>query len=93
MIQSEIKALEVINNAFRNSNYDIFLVGGCVRDLLMRRTPKDWDLTTPATPDEIIDICIKNNIKYIETGIKYGTITLIVEDIPFEVTTFRKDVY
>lgn len=93
MIPIRIKALEAINNAFADSGYDIFIVGGCVRDLLMHRTPKDWDLTTLATPDEIIDICIKNNIKYIETGIKYGTITLVVKDISFETTTFRKDVY
>lgn len=91
MVPIRIKALEVINSAFINSGYDIFIVGGCVRDLLMRRTPKDWDLTTSATPDEIIDICTKNNIKYIETGIKYGTITLMVKDIPFETTTFRRD--
>ena len=91
MVPIRIKALEVINSAFIDGGYDIFIVGGCVRDLLMHRTPKDWDLTTSATPDEIIDICIKNNIKYIETGIKYGTITLMVKDIPFETTTFTSD--
>lgn len=59
MVPIRIKALEVINSAFINGGYDIFIVGGCVRDLLMRRTPKDWDLTTSATPDEMIDICTK----------------------------------
>lgn len=90
-ISTTIKALEIINNSFRNSNYDVFLVGGCIRDKIMQRQVKDYDLATNAKPNEIIAICEKNNIAAYESGIKYGTVTLIVGDIPFEVTTFRLD--
>lgn len=91
MVPQTIKALETINNVFKNSGYNIYIVGGCVRDLIMHRMPKDWDLTTQARPNEVITICENNELQYFESGIKYGTITILINNIPFEVTTFRKD--
>ena len=84
------EAFELIN-LFHDNNYNAYLVGGSVRDLLMSREIKDIDITTDATPSQIINIAIKNNLKYIETGITHGTITIIYKDIPMEVTTFRVD--
>ena len=85
-------ALHILNNAFSYTNHELYLVGGCVRDLIMNRIPKDWDLTTSATPDEIKNICKSCKLTYYPTGEKYGTITVIVEDFSFETTTFRKDI-
>ena len=76
---------------FDSNAYEIFLVGGAVRDLLLGKTPKDYDLTTIATPDQIIELCEKNNLKYIPTGLQHGTITIVFEDLPIEVTTYRID--
>jgi len=45
-----------VTDTIKNSGYEVFLVGGCVRDLIMKRIPKDWDITTNATPDEIISL-------------------------------------
>ena len=78
-------------NLFHDHNHEAYLVGGSVRDLLMSREIKDIDITTDATPSKIIEVANKNNLKYIETGIKHGTITIIYKDIPMEVTTFRVD--
>lgn len=64
-----------------------FLVGGCVRDLLRGQAPKDWDLATSATPDQVI-ACFK---KVIPTGIEHGTVTVVVERQHVEVTTFRAE--
>jgi tRNA nucleotidyltransferase (CCA-adding enzyme) len=64
-----------------------YIVGGCVRDSLLGRTPKDWDITTDATPNEI-----KSTFNYtIDTGLQHGTVTVMVNNTPFEVTTFRID--
>ena len=83
-------AYELIN-LFSDSNYNAYLVGGSVRDNLMDREIKDVDITTNATPQQIIQFAIQNNSKYIETGITHGTVTIIYKDIPIEVTTFRVD--
>lgn len=80
-----------ISEIFKNNGYKMLLVGGCVRDSIMGEKPHDWDLCTDATPDEILDICKKNNIKFIPTGLKHGTITAILNSEPFEITTFRID--
>lgn len=84
------KAFELID-LFHDHNHESYLVGGSVRDLLMERPIKDIDITTDATPSQIISIATKNNLKYIENGITHGTITIIYKDIPMEVTTFRVD--
>lgn len=84
------EAFELIN-LFHNNNHKAYLVGGSVRDLLMEKPIKDIDITTNATPLQIIECSIENNLKYIETGIKHGTDTILYKDVPMEVTTFRVD--
>ncbi len=71
------------------NEYECFAVGGCVRDSLMNIIPDDWDFTTNATPDEIIE-CFKD-YKLITVGQKYGTIGVVCNNSVYEITTFRKD--
>lgn len=72
--------------------FEAYVVGGCVRDSLLGIEPHDWDICTSATPDEVLAICAKRGIKTIETGLKHGTVTIVMDDgIPYEVTTFRID--
>ena len=76
-----------IIDILNNSGFEAFIVGGCVRDLILHKTPKDWDITTSAPCDTICHLFPKT----IPTGIKYGTITVILNNKSFEVTTYRKD--
>ena len=77
---------------FAESGYDIYFVGGCVRDCLLSLPIKDIDLATTALPSEIIKVAKENGVKAINTGFQFGTITLIYEKVQYQVTTFRKDV-
>lgn len=74
-------------NTLKQSGYDAFLVGGCVRDMLLGITPLDYDITTSATPEQIKN-CFERTV---DTGIKHGTVTVIVDKTPVEVTTFRTE--
>ena len=69
--------------------FEAYVVGGCVRDSLMGRTPKDWDVCTNALPDEVLRVFRKFHV--IKTGLKHGTVTVMVDHQPVEVTTFRID--
>lgn len=69
--------------------FEAYVVGGCVRDSLMGRTPKDWDVCTNALPDDVLRAFRKFHV--IKTGLKHGTVTVMVNRIPVEVTTFRID--
>lgn len=76
-----------------NSGFEAYIVGGCVRDTIMGRKPKDFDVATSAKPDEI-KRCFgdpEEGYGIIETGVKYGTVTVVSEDENIEVTTFRID--
>lgn len=69
--------------------HSAYVVGGCVRDTILGRIPHDWDLCTSATPSEMLQIFV--NKKIIETGLKHGTITVIENGEPYEITTYRID--
>ena len=88
VVTSSIKKLDKV---FKNSNYELRIVGGAVRDIALGKIPKDIDFATDATPDEMIAILDKANIKHIPTGIDHGTITAIIGREPFEITTLRAD--
>ncbi|WP_024653344.1 CCA tRNA nucleotidyltransferase [Borrelia persica] len=77
-----------ISKIFSNNNYEFFLVGGALRDLLLKKRPYDFDFTTNATPKEIMKLFPKN----IQTGIKHGTISIIFNKKIFEITTYRIDI-
>lgn len=85
--QSALKILDALEAA----GFEAFVVGGCVRDALMGRAPNDWDITTSARPEQIKAVAADADFKTIDTGIKHGTVTVIVNHEPFEVTTYRAD--
>ncbi len=84
------KIFGAINNY--NDTSEIRYVGGCVRKILNDEKTDDIDLATNLTPDQVKQCLDKNQIKFFETGIEHGTITAVIEDQNFEITTLRKDV-
>ena len=76
-----------IYNTLTKAGFQCYLVGGSVRDLLMKRPIEDLDIATDALPEQIENLFRRT----IPTGIKHGTITVLINGIPFEVTTFRSD--
>lgn len=80
-----------IFNVFLKEGDEIMLVGGCVRDFLMNKVINDYDLATKYKPDKVEAILKYNNISYFKTGIKFGTITAIINDKKIEITSLRKD--
>ena len=75
-----------------SDNGEIRYVGGCVRKIINNENVDDIDLATNLTPPEISEALKKKNIKFYETGITHGTITAIINEIKFEITSLRKDV-
>ena len=88
-IEIDKKAQKVIS-MLESKGYNAYVVGGCLRDILLGRKSQDIDITTDALPNEIIDV-FKDSYKVIETGVKYGTVTVIIEASPIEITTFRSE--
>ena len=76
----------VIDNLYSNG-FEAFLVGGCVRDMLMGATPNDYDIATNALPEQVEKIFERTVL----TGAKHGTVTVIVDKTPIEVTTYRTE--
>lgn len=76
-----------IIDKFYKNNFDAFIVGGCLRDLLLNINPKDYDITTSAKPEDTISLFSKT----IPTGIKHGTVTVVINNNNYEVTTFRTE--
>ena len=81
--------VNAVLSRLERSGYEAYIVGGCVRDLLLGRTPKDYDVTTSANTDEMA--AAFDGMKVIPTGVKHGTLTVMSEGNPVEVTTFRTD--
>ena len=76
-------------HTLQNNGHSAYIVGGCVRDSILGRTPHDWDICTSATPSEMLEIF--KDRKIIETGLQHGTVTVVVNGEPYECTTFRID--
>lgn len=88
----EIKLPSQVKNIItrlEQNGFEAYAVGGCVRDSLLGLKPNDWDVTTSAPPEKA-EQCF-DGFKIIETGLKHGTITLIVDSMPVEITTYRVD--
>lgn len=81
------KAVQKIIDTFYINNYEGFMVGGCVRDSLLGNNPKDYDITTSAPPE------VTQNLfnKTIPTGLKHGTVTVVINNENYEVTTYRTE--
>ena len=67
--------------------YEAFVVGGCVRDSILGKEPADWDITTSALPEQVKALFPRT----IDTGLKHGTVTIMMDKIGYEVTTYRID--
>lgn len=80
------KVIMIINN-LQLHGYEAFAVGGCVRDSILARRPEDWDITTSARPEEIKELFRHT----VDTGIKHGTVTVVLGKDTYEVTTYRID--
>jgi len=71
---------------------DLYLVGGAVRDILMGQKPEDLDFATSAPPEEVMRLAKAHGLEAVPTGIAHGTVTILIDHHPYEVTTFRRDV-
>lgn len=80
------KAAEIIQILMSNG-FEAYVVGGCVRDSFLGRKPGDWDITTSARPEEVKRIFSRT----VDTGIEHGTVTVLMDQETFEVTTYRVD--
>lgn len=83
------KNVKTIIKILNTHNYEAFIVGGCVRDSVIGLTPHDWDICTNAKPEEIKK-CFEN-FNTFDSGIKHGTISVVLDGEVFEVTTYRID--
>ncbi|MEG1138718.1 MAG: CCA tRNA nucleotidyltransferase [Lachnospiraceae bacterium] len=81
------KKVNTIIHTFQTHGYEAYAVGGCVRDSVLGRVPEDWDITTSAMPWQTKALFRRT----FDTGIAHGTITVLIEDEAFEVTTYRID--
>lgn len=88
----ELHLPEKVNNAIellKNNGFEAYAVGGCVRDMVMGIQPHDFDITTSAFPEETKEVF--KDFRIVETGIKHGTVTVIIDREPLEITTYRID--
>ncbi|QDX94675.1 CCA tRNA nucleotidyltransferase [Brevibacillus laterosporus] len=79
--------VQIVLDILHENGHSAYLVGGCVRDHLLNREPKDYDISTSAKPEEVQQLFDKT----IPTGIKHGTVTVVLDGENIEVTTYRKD--
>lgn len=83
--------MQQLNKLFTKNKFEIRIVGGAVRDVVLNKAPKDIDLATDATPVEMQKMFDSAGIKHIPSGIEHGTITAIINGEEFEITTLRSD--
>ena len=76
---------------FQNQNYKLKLVGGCVRKLITEEKIDDMDIAINIEPEKIKKVLVEQKIKFVQTGITHGTITVLINDFKFEITSLRKD--
>ena len=83
------RAAAMIIKRLNAHGHQAYAVGGCVRDSLLGIRPNDWDICTSALPEEMQAIFRDQHV--VETGLKHGTLTVVIDHEPYEVTTFRVD--
>ena len=83
--------VKTIARILKSAGHSCYAVGGCVRDSIMGRTPNDWDVATSARPDEMLSIFNLAGVRTIPTGLKHGTVTLLIGGETYECTSFRID--
>ena len=82
-------AVSVLLTRLKQAGFLAYVVGGCVRDSLLGLEPHDWDICTSALPEQMQEIF--RGLHTVETGLKHGTLTVMMDHVPYEVTTFRVD--
>lgn len=85
------KAIHKLFDIFKENGHELYLVGGCVRDFIMDTQFVDYDMATSATPEEMLLLTTKYDLKVVPTGIKHGTLTFIIDHLHVEITTFREE--
>ncbi len=83
--------VQAVLHALHDAGHEAYVVGGCVRDSLLGATPKDWDITTSALPEQTEQAALAAGLKTFRTGIKHGTISVLSGGITVECTTYRVD--
>ena len=81
------RGAQTIIETLTDHGHEAYIVGGCVRDMLLNREPEDWDITTSAKPQEIKALFRRT----VDTGIEHGTVTVLIGGDSYEVTTYRMD--
>lgn len=79
--------VKTIIETLEENGFEAYVVGGCVRDSILAKKPQDWDITTSACPEEVKSVFRRT----VDTGLKHGTVTVLLGDDQFEVTTYRID--
>lgn len=82
--------VKIVLEALHNNGHLAYVVGGCVRDFLLGKEPKDYDVATSALPEQIMDVF--KGYEVIPTGLQHGTVTVVVGGTPIECTTFRVEI-
>jgi poly(A) polymerase len=85
-------AARAVCDLITNAEFRVYFVGGCVRNAVLGEAQSDIDLSTNALPQQVLDLAKDAGVKAVPTGIDHGTVTLVVDETPFEVTTFRRDI-
>ncbi|MCB4456924.1 CCA tRNA nucleotidyltransferase [Leisingera sp. McT4-56] len=86
------RATQAVCEAVTADGAQVLFVGGCVRNSLLGEPVSDMDIATDARPEQVMELAARAGIKAVPTGIDHGTVTLVKNGIPHEITTFRKDV-
>lgn len=85
--ENVVKIAEIL----KSHGYRAYAVGGCMRDAIMGRVPNDWDMTTDCSPEKMLEIFEAEQIRTIPTGLKHGTVSVLIGGEIYECTTFRID--
>lgn len=81
--------VKMILDKLSSEGHEAVIIGGCVRDSIMGIEPHDWDIATSAQPEEIMECFKRYNL--MKAGLKHGTVTVIIDHEPYEITTYRID--
>jgi tRNA nucleotidyltransferase/poly(A) polymerase len=83
----------MISKIFKENNYEIMVVGGAVRDALLGKSPKDFDLATDAVPDKVEEMMKAAGLRTIATGKAFGVINVFTDQGEYEIATYREDIF
>lgn len=91
MIEKYPEHIVKIAEILGKNGYKAYAVGGCIRDTIMGKKPNDWDMTTDCSPEKMIEVFDAADVRTIPTGLKHGTVSVLLDGEIYECTTFRID--